>query len=114
RRAERALGGRLVAIIAGAIAIAARTNGSWHAFAGRWLFGSMLVLGVTASILAWFKTPPELGILGILACCFVATSWVTARRRDGTTGTSPARASGTVLCGGRAADSGSFLRGLGA
>jgi hypothetical protein len=52
-----------VAIIAGAIAIAARTNGSLHAFAGTWFFGSMLVLGVTASILARFKTPPEIGTL---------------------------------------------------
>jgi hypothetical protein len=57
------VGRRLVAIIAGAIAIAARTNGSLHAFAGTWFFGSMLVLGVTASILARFKRPPELGIL---------------------------------------------------
>jgi len=56
------IGGRLVAIIAGAIAITARTNGSLHAFAGTWFFGSMLVLGVTASILARFKTPPEFGI----------------------------------------------------
>ena len=52
-----------MAIIAGAIAIAARTNGSLHDFAGMWFFGSMLVLGVTASILARFKTPPGLGIL---------------------------------------------------
>jgi hypothetical protein len=57
------VGGRLAAIIAGAIAIAPRTNGFLHAFAGKWFFGSMLVLGVTASILARFKTPPELGIL---------------------------------------------------
>ena len=56
------VGSRLVVIIAGAIALAARTNGSLHAFAGTWFFGSMLVLGVTASILARF-TPPELGIL---------------------------------------------------
>ena len=56
------VGSRLVVIIAGAIALAARTNGSLHAFAGTWFFGSMLVLGVTASILAP-RRPPELGIL---------------------------------------------------
>jgi len=33
--------GRLVTIIAGDIAIAARTNGSLHAFAGEWFAGSM-------------------------------------------------------------------------
>jgi hypothetical protein len=54
------VGGRLVAIIAGAIAIAARQNGSLHAFAATWFFGLMLALGATASILARFKTPPEL------------------------------------------------------
>lgn len=37
------VGGRLVAIIVGAIAIAARTNESLHAFAGTWFLGSMLV-----------------------------------------------------------------------
>lgn len=78
--------GGLVAMLTGAIAIAARKGGSWHASAGTWLFGSMLVLGVIASILARFKAPPEAGISGILVCCFVATSWVAARRRDGTTG----------------------------
>ena len=57
----------MAAIIAGAIAIAARQNGSLHAFADTWFFGPMLVLGVTASILARFKTPPELGILESIA-----------------------------------------------
>ena len=57
------VGGRLVAIIAGASAIATRTNGFSHAFAGTWFFGSVLVLGVTASIFARFETPPELAIL---------------------------------------------------
>jgi tRNA(Ile)-lysidine synthetase-like protein len=40
------VGGRLVAIIAGAIALAARTNGFLHAFAGTWFFGSMLRPGI--------------------------------------------------------------------
>ena len=35
----------------------------WQSLPGTWFFGSMLILGVTASILARFKTPPELGIL---------------------------------------------------
>jgi hypothetical protein len=57
------VGGRLVAIIAGAIAIAARQNGPVNAHAATWFFGSMLALGVTAPILARFKTPPELRTL---------------------------------------------------
>ena len=77
----------LVAILAGATAIAARKGGSVHASAGTWFSASMLVLGLTASILARFETPPETGIGGMLVCYFVATSWVAARRRDGMTGT---------------------------
>jgi hypothetical protein len=47
---------------------------------------SMLVLGVTASILEPFRSPPGSPIGGVMVCYFVATSWVAARRRDGTTG----------------------------
>ena len=47
---------------------------------------SMLVLGVTAAILEPFRTPPGSPVGGIMVCYFVATSWVAARRRDGTTG----------------------------
>ena len=38
-----------MAISVGAIPLAARANGSSHAFEGTWSFVSMLVLGVTAS-----------------------------------------------------------------
>jgi hypothetical protein len=67
-------------IIAGAIAITTRTNVSLQTFTGMWFFGSMLVFGVTTSILARFKT--QSSDRGILVCYFVATSSVTARRRD--------------------------------
>ena len=55
--------------------------------AGTWFFVAMLVLGVSASILEPYRSPPGSPIGGIVPVCyFVATSWVTARRRDGTTG----------------------------
>jgi len=76
----------IVALLAGGVAGAVRKGGPLHALAGTWFFGSMLVLGVTASILERLKEQPETGIGGILICYFVATSWVTARRRDGTVG----------------------------
>jgi len=59
----------------------------------------MLVLGVTASILAPIKVPPEPGSAsaGIMVCYFVATSWVTARRRKWTTGTFEIVACASVL-----------------
>jgi hypothetical protein len=80
------IAGGLAAISLGAIAVAARKGGQVHASAGTWFAVSMLVLGVTASILEPFRTPPGSPIGGILVCYFVATSWMTARRRDGTTG----------------------------
>jgi hypothetical protein len=52
----------LVAILAGTAAVAVRKGGRWHVVAGTWFFAAMLVL------------------------YFAATSWMTARRRDGTTG----------------------------
>ena len=80
------IAGGLIAILAGTLAIAARKGGAWHASAGTWFVGAMLVLGVTASILEPLKTPPESPLGGILVCYFVTTSWMTARRRDGKAG----------------------------
>jgi hypothetical protein len=76
----------ILAISAGTAAVAARKGGPLHARAGTWFFASMLVLGITAAVLEPFRTPPGSPVGGILVCYFVATSWVTARRRDGTTG----------------------------
>ena len=76
----------LLALPSGTIAVAARKGGRLHRLAGSWFFGSMLALGVTASILEPFRSPPGSPIAGLFVCYFVATSWVTARRRDGTTG----------------------------
>ncbi|MDP8912748.1 MAG: hypothetical protein M3N39_04130, partial [Pseudomonadota bacterium] len=39
-----------------------------------------------ATILARLQEDQDLGLGGVLTCYFVATSWVAARRRDGTTG----------------------------
>ena len=80
------IAGGLIAILAGIAAVAARKGSRLHANAGTWFAVSMLLLGVTATILARMKAEPESGLGGILTCYFVATSWVTARRRDGTTG----------------------------
>jgi hypothetical protein len=77
----------LVAILAGAVAVTARKGGAVHVRAGTWFAVSMLILGITAVILEPFRTPePGSPIPPLLVCYFVATSWVTARRRDGATG----------------------------
>ena len=75
-----------IALVTGAMAIAARKGGPEHASSGTWFVASMLVLGVTASALAPFKEPPDSVVGGLLVCYFVATSWMTARRRDGKAG----------------------------
>ena len=77
----------IASIPLGTIAVAARKGGRIHKLAGNWFFGAMLVLGVTASILEPFRTPePGSPIVGVFVVYFVLTSWVAARRRDGTTG----------------------------
>jgi hypothetical protein len=78
--------GGCVALVAGTLAVTARKGGKLHARAGTWFFVAMLVLGVTASILDRLKEIPESGLSGVFVCYFILTSWVTARRRDGTTG----------------------------
>ncbi len=78
----------LASIPLGTIAVAARKGGWLHSQAGTGFFGSMLLLGITASILEPFRMPEPGSPVGpLLICYFVATSWVAARRRDGTTGT---------------------------
>jgi hypothetical protein len=81
------IAGGMVALLSGAVAVAMRKGGAMHAWAGTWFAVSMLVLGVTASILEPFRSPiPGSPIGGILVCYFVVTAWMAARRRDGTTG----------------------------
>src|SRR5919112_714339 len=81
------IAGGLAALIFGAVAIAMRKGGARHARAGTWFCAAMLVLGVTASILEPYRSPPGSPIGGVMVCYFVATAWMAARRRDGTTGT---------------------------
>lgn len=77
----------LLALPSGALAVAARKGGPVHVRAGAVFFAAMLVLGVTAAILEPFRTPtPGSPISGLIVVYFVATSWVAARRRGGTTG----------------------------
>jgi Predicted membrane protein (DUF2306) len=80
------IGAGLLALPSGTVAVIARKGGRLHARAGTLFFASMLVLGVTAAMLEPFRTPPGSPIAGLFVCYFAATSWVAARRRDGTTG----------------------------
>jgi hypothetical protein len=80
------IAGGLIAILAGFVAAGARKGSRMHRLAGNWFAASMLVLGLSPAILVGLGLEDDRGIVGLLTCYFVATSWVTARRRDGTTG----------------------------
>jgi len=80
------IAGGVIALLLGAVAVAIRKGSGTHVTSGTWFCAAMLVLGVTASILAPFKSPPDSPIGGIMACYFVATAWMAARRRSGTPG----------------------------
>ena len=87
----------MVALVSGTLAVVVRKGGANHASTGTWFFGSMLVLGVTASMLEPFRDPPGSPVGGIMVCYFVLTSWVAARRRDGTSGIFEIVACGAAL-----------------
>ena len=80
------LAGGVAALFAGTAAAVVHKGGTRHARAGTAFCVSMLVLGLSAAVLLPFKTPPESPIGGLMVCYFVATAWVTARRRDGSAG----------------------------
>ena len=76
----------LVALLAGATAIAAPKGRPLHARVGMAFVVAMLGLGVTAAVLEVLQGKPASAIGGVFTCYFVATAWVTARRRDGKSG----------------------------
>jgi hypothetical protein len=80
------IAGGMTALASGVLAAAVRKGGRTHGSAGTWFAASMLVLGITASILEPFRTPPGSPVGGIIVCYFVATGWVAARRSDGRPG----------------------------
>ena len=86
RIGEPTTAGGMIALVSGAAAAVVRKGGGRHVSAGTWFCVAMLVLGVTASILEPYKSPPESPIGGIMVCYFVATAWMTARRRSGAPG----------------------------
>lgn len=77
------LAGGLAALASGTVAIAARKGCNVHVRAGQCFVLAMIVLGVTASVLAPMKTPPDSPLGGLMVCYLVATAWRAARRRDG-------------------------------
>lgn len=75
----------LIAILLGTVAVSVRKGGRLHARVGTGFAASMLFVGGTAIILEIFFAN-QTGAGGMMTCYFVATSWMTARRRDGRAG----------------------------
>jgi hypothetical protein len=82
------IAGGSLAILSGSVAAAARKGGRSHAVAGSWFFGSMLVLGASAALLALMLAVPDLVRVtgGTFTIYLVTTSWAAARWKDGMPG----------------------------
>ncbi|HEX8573726.1 MAG TPA: hypothetical protein VF759_13350 [Allosphingosinicella sp.] len=74
------------ALLAGGAALTVRKGGRLHARAGTIFFASMLAMAGTGALIAAVKPERGTAVIGILTCYLVATSWLTARRRDGEAG----------------------------
>jgi uncharacterized membrane protein len=75
-----------VALAAGAWALLVRKGGRLHARTGTIFFGAMFVMTLTGALVAALRPERGTAVIGIFTCYLVATSWRTARRRDGKTG----------------------------
>ena len=101
----------LIAIAAGAVAIAARKGGPLHRRAGDAFTAGMLVMGLTAAGIAAGMRRPDLVMGGILAAYLVASGWQAGRRPAGEAGRLE-RALAAVAAGAALADVGLALMAL--
>lgn len=74
------------ALASGAVALAVRKGAPLHLKAGTVFFATMLVMAGTGALIAALRPERGTAVIGVFTCYLVATSWVTARRRDGGTG----------------------------
>lgn len=86
------IAGGSVAIVSGTMALALRKGGRAHVLAGNVFFASMLVMASIGALVAPFlvtaRGEPKLfdSAAGFFTCYLVVTSWLTVRRKAGTTG----------------------------
>jgi len=74
------------ALLAGTAALTVRKGGRLHARAGTIFFVAMLAMAGTGSVMAALKPERGSAVIGLFTCYLVATSWLTARRRNGEAG----------------------------
>src|ERR1700760_1482396 len=75
-----------VGVISGFIAVALRKGSKWHGKVGNVFFVAMLGLGLSGAYMGLMKSQVTNVLAGTLTCYLVSTSWLTARRREGTPG----------------------------
>ncbi|HEY0650783.1 hypothetical protein [Phenylobacterium sp.] len=80
------IAGGMVALVTGAAAVAARKGGALHVRAGQGFVAAMLLLWLTATLLHLRDGKPDSAVGDLFIGYFVITSWLAARRHDGTTG----------------------------
>lgn len=74
------------ALLSGAAALTLRKGGRLHGRVGTVFFASMVVMTLTGAVIAAFKPERGTAVIGLITCYLVATSWWTARHRDGKAG----------------------------
>ncbi len=75
-----------LALFAGAAALTVRKGGRLHGQVGTIFFAAMLAMAGTGSVMAALKPERGSAVIGLFTCYLVATSWLTARRRNGEAG----------------------------
>jgi hypothetical protein len=76
------IGGGMVGLFSGAAAMSFRKGSRSHRVAGNVFFVSMLGMSTAGACLAFMKSETNNVFGGLLTFYLVATSWVTARRRE--------------------------------
>jgi len=79
------IAGGAVGLLSGFLALALRKGSQRHRVVGRIFAVSMMCMGGAAAWLAFMKSQPSNVLGGTLTLYFVATAWVTVRRRAGET-----------------------------
>ena len=74
------------ALLSGTVALSAGKGGALHLKAGTVFFATMLVMTSTGALIALARFERGTAVIGIFTFYLVATSWMTARRRDGRAG----------------------------
>lgn len=80
------IAGGSVGLASGFTAVLARKGETVHRAAGTLFFAAMLVMGTFAAVVAGLKGQTGNFVGGVSTVYFVATAWMTVRRRDGVAG----------------------------